>query len=1102
MPRRKKNSSNVSRSASLTTSDSSDGKDNSNRGRLDWDQERDKAVYIYLLTLTDLGDAVIHEHEKINESSIAKQWGLEGNRIFVRRVLRSVFPDRYPNERETTVPGLTMGKLVGILSSLEKSWAQRRSETNINLVPRILTRAEKLRALRMFSQLSTHEREEIGICKHPGEVLLQQLLEDTIDPIRGIKNEEIMYLFQSFLTQQLTTKPQFNAQEELISTSPRSLEEYREALIRKGIDKLLYEHFQGLDEARKKAKSDEVLRIVKRELNRIEFQAGFMQDASFVSQESQVGYEKAKSNYLSESFIYRLTCCVLEHEILSEEFPIHLENFEIEKKQPLPLRVKRDDLQSGLLNPDLLAAGERIDTLHELEKQFAYQTKVYFYVRLPDGFKPNLKNTEITNHLGERRIEFFEEVSGVGSPISQTISAINRVLFWDIPSLRDYAPIARELFNNYELVGESSHSPVWSYTLVELCKRQDIEEAIHCQRAFDEIVVNHETAHGEYYGYDLLEVSAKSALYARLRAIKKAGIHPQRYLEELCRRIDQLNGLRFGKRLLSFYPFSQKAMEGALEKGILDEYRTKDDVFNFSEKHPSQPWSLAAYEAHLTITQAYLREGLYRVAKKHLDLIDSHLETFKGKREILSDLMLAKHNLCWFRYNYLTDLDDSQTLHPDRYKAVRQADRRLQQAEEHLKHRLDFAYIIDELPQRNFHPFFDLLSRVYAHRAKLYIFTPQYAENVGEPWTALLKPVQLLEKARIYAARDGDSAHYSHWSAYQSWCYLIVAYLGEHDGLPEREFSRENCIDWARRLLNHALLCYSSTGKRCYQDIQDRGGSVKQAYYPNEAIARPTYDRYGNIDIQVVPLIQEVQIDSKNLENQQVYDHDKHVLRLDLSILKRVDRGIYLFGTHACILLFAEGMLDLCEEQGDPNELVKRIERAIRLFTYSWTVAEDGGSRQHSSHDDDSTHFDRVFSGKGDTLVQGLHLHRLTQFADLGRIFATVCQLILLVVNPSEPVDTDSNSRHHTAMNAMDEHLEALITHLNQNRCPSGKSILGQERYNGHLAEQYKNLAQYLKQLSAKIERRGIVQSDPIETRNKIVKDMFRLIRGESDVRP
>jgi hypothetical protein len=87
--------------------------DTENQRQSDEDRQRDAAVYLHLLNnLTDLD--ISEDSPKPNEYKIAKQW--RQNRIFVRRVLRSVMGERYQEkEREERVPSLSLGKLVTIL---------------------------------------------------------------------------------------------------------------------------------------------------------------------------------------------------------------------------------------------------------------------------------------------------------------------------------------------------------------------------------------------------------------------------------------------------------------------------------------------------------------------------------------------------------------------------------------------------------------------------------------------------------------------------------------------------------------------------------------------------------------------------------------------------------------------------------------------------------------------------------------------------------------------------------------------------------------------------------------------------------------------------
>ena len=142
------------------------------------DQKRNRQVYRYLLKLTDLGFS--GEGTTPNESSIAKQWGVEDNRIFVRRVLRSVlFEELYAKKEKkpSPVPGLTLSKLVSILSALQRHQRQQQSlDRESKKASRVITRSEKLKALQLFAHLSPEERSQLNLKTHPEKALLDQTI--------------------------------------------------------------------------------------------------------------------------------------------------------------------------------------------------------------------------------------------------------------------------------------------------------------------------------------------------------------------------------------------------------------------------------------------------------------------------------------------------------------------------------------------------------------------------------------------------------------------------------------------------------------------------------------------------------------------------------------------------------------------------------------------------------------------------------------------------------------------------------------------------------------------------------------------------------------
>ena len=1042
------------------------------------DPYRAKAVYKYLLEhLTDLG---INEKEDIvkpNESSIANQWGQKNNRIFIRRVLRSVLPEYYiEKERISIVPGLTLGKLVEILEGIQEYRAAKRLETPKSKISQILTRAEKLRVFRIFYQLTLEEKEILKLPIHPGEAILQEFLLTVTDPNKGLKTENTILFYKQI------TGIFYNSFNKLDLKNTLNIPFSARDIIQNNIEILLEELYQGIDADLKEQKIKELVSKVYCQISRIELQSGFRQFKSMFKNEIIPDNVQENISLLPHAFIEHLTRCIVENEALSDDFPIHLKHLEIEKIHPLPLYLKTEEQKFGLLNPLLLEDEEDEEDVVALKNQFAYKIRVHFYIKIPDNYQVWITDEDHQRSFfnqNEKKLEFFEEISGIGSPIHNIVAAINRVLLWDIPSLSSYLPLARDILNNNEFFGSSSL--VWSYSLVNLCNKSDIEKAIKQNKTYDEIISNNEVIYGEYCGFDTVEIAAKAALQARLRAIQQTGINPGIYLTELCHRVEEIDALRQAESYLNFYPFSLKAMEGYLNKTIFcNRYRVVDNNLNFVEVDNGKAWSTVAYDAHLNITESYLQEGLYRIAKKYLDVLKPHIrDAQKGNNKCFSDFIFVKYELCKFRYYYLTDLEDveSHQSHSDRALAIRAATHSLNNAEKYLKNILKKYYIVDACGQSNFHPFFYLLSRVYAHRSKVYIFTSSYTDQPGNGWNALIKPIHLLEKARIYAARDANPALYAYWSAYQSWCYLMVAYLGDYKPLTTG-FSREECIDWSKRLIDHALICYKKIGQICYQQIKDNGGRITEVKKNGKY-----YDHYGDMQIQVVPLIQELSEGSN--ESEQIYEPDNNVINFDFSIFHKIcieeHKSVYIFGTHSSILLFAMGMLELCDDEKKESEKLIKIKKAIRMFTYCSAIAEDG-NKGKKDNDDGKFYLERIFSS-GDSLIRGLYPHRLTQFADLGKIWAATCKSILLLYNST--FDWQD----------IDKLLENLPT-------SSSKSVLedkcGQKRYNGHLESHCDRLIQYFEQLKCK----KLNLTNLTEIRNKIVRDIFKIMRGESDVKP
>lgn len=180
--------------------------DDTTRKKLE--EDRLKRLYQYLLSNTDLGteeqsparksygrrtesssgqeveNLEANKAKKPNESLIASQWG--SDRIFVRRVLRFVYPELYSNEKEDKkeyIPSIDMCKLVICLESLSRyrdgdnSKYQPYLKNNGTISKPRFTISHKLRALRLYSDLSLDEMECLGLETSIKSKLISQLLE-------------------------------------------------------------------------------------------------------------------------------------------------------------------------------------------------------------------------------------------------------------------------------------------------------------------------------------------------------------------------------------------------------------------------------------------------------------------------------------------------------------------------------------------------------------------------------------------------------------------------------------------------------------------------------------------------------------------------------------------------------------------------------------------------------------------------------------------------------------------------------------------------------------------------------------------------------------
>jgi hypothetical protein len=1071
--------------------------DTENQRQSDEDRKRDAAVYLHLLNnLTDLD--ISEDNPKPNEYKIAKQWGQ--NRIFVRRVLRSVMGERYQEkEREERIPSLSLGKLVTILTSLEAYWQRESAKNKDSLAQKMInkfTQQEKERVLKKYAQLSLDERKKLGLLVHPEAGLLEQLKEIITDKIQQ-DSIDVVSFYKQAINLYSSQKQQHSYLKSLDANDHLDIDEYFKLVnqITEYIQPRLKKYYQHLSTNSEQEIIKDLVDKILREVSRTEFQAGLRQIKTVVEQCPDFVKNNLTSDSISNLFLENLSNSIIKNNLLGDKFPVYIDYLEIEKVKPLPLKLYRG--KTGLINTDFLDDSEDENEYYAqgLEKQIAYRVRVYFYVYPPENWKPKptLEEKEISQFFKQEesnnRLEFCEEVVGVGSPIAHITTAINRFLFEGIDILKKqgYLPVTQKIVSEDKVIGNTRNSAVWSYSLVKLCKQEDVKKSLEGEINYNQIVADQELAIGEFYGFDLLESAAKSALHARLRAIEKTGIDSQQYLQQLCERIEEKYILEKAEKWIKFYPFSLRAMQDYLEKKLFkDKYRNWDER-NFKEVNNNQAWSMVAYEAHLAITQVYLQEGLYRIAKKYLEVIKPHIED----RRLDDKLLVSLYHICLFDYHFYTDLEDEERDHQERGSAIRKAEECLNIAEEYLQEYLKEYAIIGEYSQTNVHPFFYYLSRIYSHRAKIYLFFPYIAQLPSPKTHLLIEPLRLLEKARIYAARDGDANYYAYWTVYQIWSYLITAYVGDTK-LLKGQFTRQNCLEWAERLIKNALDCYGERGRKSYQQIKNYSG--KQTEF---SISNIVYEQYNDIYVQTIPPIIEIGKGSSHLDEfyQKIFQSSQSqqkIIQLPMSALTYLDSNsdnkVYLFGIHASLLLFGLGLVELCKDNQEEG-LEERIRMAMKRFTLGAAIASEGTVDEKRG---EKTYLQRIFTEQKpnkdqkmpeDFQIRGLYPHRLTQFTAKGKIFAATCRVILFLYN----YEKYSSYWPEVAYLLNDLHDAQTIIRSN-----NPDYSLGQNRYSGHLEQQFKGVKSYLES-----QKNSGKSGSLEEIRNRIVTDIFKILRGD-----
>jgi hypothetical protein len=108
--------------------------------------------------------------------------------------------------------------------------------------------------------------------------------------------------------------------------------------------------------------------------------------------------------------------------------------------------------------------------------------------------------------------------------------------------------------------------------------------------------------------------------------------------------------------------------------------------------------------------------------------------------------------------------------------------------------------------------------------------------------------------------------------------------------------------------------------------------------------------------------------------------------------------------------------------------------------------------------------------------LSGLYPHRLTQFADFGKIYFIACELILL----SQTSQGDDRWAY----------IDQLLGTILINHLGARATQTTQTRYNGHLQVHFTEIAKYVRDFR-KIDKKSSIR----KVRDAVVKDIAKILR-------
>lgn len=993
-------------------------------------------------------------------SDIAKKWGYKGDDSglkFIKRVLN------YFQDTEKTLPVLSRSKLVHILCNIQKYYQNEH---------KVLNKMEIVRILKKHGELTRNEKKKLHL---------------PVDLVSFVKDNYI------------DKKSLFTVAETGRGSVDESIDHKNDPDLKKIIVSVLRLEIQNKNLAEDDRYIQIILEKVTNQINSIKVQSGLGNISKLnnvVSVNNRAGLDRASNKIfntvLPTESLRELIKNIIINTELTKCFSIELEHIEVHKKEFLPVETKDDN---QIINHSLLKYDNNSTDIERVVSVFknkhTYVVKVKFCLNI------------VNDKSQPEKIYFTEEVRGTSSIISLIRKALNRAIFWDIDCLRDFFPVAQEIFLEDQLFFGHSLAAVLSKSRVRLVKLDDLQELLEEQECikyfmrnqsktdeineqseeakpvdFDCYVEGSDVVDGSYCGFDLIESIALSGFFARLKLLQELNIDPKTYMRNIVRRIREQKHLTQGRKYLRSYPFSLLAMENYLTNEILK----KGGYFNQEEKR----WSNVAYQAFFDIIGGYLNEGLYHAVGDKLKQLESHQKYF-------SHFFKADYYLCQAEYAFLSENNIDEN---SRRENIDECIKYIDHAENELKLRVLEFFRIGELSQGNLSPLFSYWARIYALKGRLNLFFPgQLNQNTSVSVSELLSTLIYLGNARINSARDGNSDLASEVAAYQSWAYFIQAYLGDqYQGL-----RKEECITWAKKLINHTLIGFQNSSDEAYKDYMETifseytdKNDLYQLHESGLEIQRPAFIRLLT-DYNLQKSQPKDERDSYNISSKLI----KREL-IQISDQDATNSHLTLFGQHSAYYFFAYAMMKLCDdypEKTNISEIYKNFEKAFDYFYCSFSIAF-GGAELNNTRTRLNRNSKLIPKGidQPDNFVidrfnvsslKGLYFHRIVELVDLSRIFASLT--ISMIAQDEAQLEIGRKLLG-------DQSQLDVITNV-----PGDfeKIAYGQRKYNIHLKKRFSNVKRYLLENCLAQTTDLLASKKLLDYRDERVRKVFQKLRGD-----